>query len=295
MSSKEAVAMDIRSPSFESVEYDSDTPNLLSHEWTTKQHKQQQKRNWAFLAVNTFVLLLNIGLLLMVSTPRAVTMAENTPSVRLPHADWIAPAVQLQLQTYDDKFEIHGRYRGRPRPELEAAWADYVRRKSTLIYFPSHCSFNTSTDYTLRVPKPGWTNATPNAILTEFQDEQGGIMGTFSYIHNIHCLKTIRQWMLPEYYPETRAQFPPTPETPIPRHIDHCIDMLRQSELCHADMTLLIFEWHEDDPHPVNIHHAPHICANPDKLERFLEEHTVPPIGPILKHPWTGETPWPFE
>jgi hypothetical protein len=159
--------------------------------------------------------------------------------------------------------------------------------------------------------------------------------------------------MLPEYYPETRAQFPPTPETPIPRHIgkrfevaslithantpnaDHCIDMydeipcikpwseclanlpatrLRQSELCHADMTLLIFEWHEDDPHPVNIHHAPHICANPDKLERFLEEHTVPPIGPILKHPWTGtstpaiylvfrkklttsagETPWPFE
>ena len=34
---------------------------------------------------------------------------------------------------YDDKFEIHGRYRGKPRPELEAAWADYVRRKSTLI------------------------------------------------------------------------------------------------------------------------------------------------------------------
>jgi hypothetical protein len=104
------------------------------------------------------------------------------------YADWIAPAVQLQLQTYDDKFEIHGRYRGKPRPELEAAWADYVRRKSTLIYFPSHCSFNTSTDYTLRVPKPGWANATPDAILTEFQDEQGGIMGTFSYIHNIHCL-----------------------------------------------------------------------------------------------------------
>lgn len=86
MSSKETVVMDTRSPSFESVEYDSDTQNLLSHEWTTKQHKQQQKRNWAFLAVNTFVLLLNIGLLLMVSTSRAVTMAENTPSVRLPHA-----------------------------------------------------------------------------------------------------------------------------------------------------------------------------------------------------------------
>jgi hypothetical protein len=86
MSSKETVAMDIRSPSFEYEDYDSDTQNLLSHERTTKQHKQQQKKNWAFLAVNTFVLLLNIGLLLMISTPRAVTMAEDTPSVRLPHA-----------------------------------------------------------------------------------------------------------------------------------------------------------------------------------------------------------------
>jgi hypothetical protein len=50
------------------------------------------------------------------------------------HTDWIASAVQLQLQIYDDKFEIHGPYRGKPRPELEAAWANYVRRKSTMFY-----------------------------------------------------------------------------------------------------------------------------------------------------------------
>lgn len=67
------------------------------------------------------------------------------------------------------------------------------------------------------------------------------------------------------------------------------VTSLRQSQLCQADMALNMFEWHEDSPHPVDIHHTPHVCANQDKLEKFLEEHTVPPIGPILKHPWTGK------
>lgn len=54
-------------------------------------------------------------------------------------------------------------------------------------------------------------------------------------------------------------------------------------------MSLLVFEWHEDNPHPVNLHHSPHVCANTDRMNKFLEENTVPPIGPILKHPWTGK------
>lgn len=50
------------------------------------------------------------------------------------------------------------------------------------------CS-NTEADFTLRIPKPGWRNAsTPTSILTEWGDEEGGIMGTFSFLHNIHCL-----------------------------------------------------------------------------------------------------------
>ncbi|KAF3012253.1 hypothetical protein E8E14_011334 [Neopestalotiopsis sp. 37M] len=284
MSSKESLTIDRRSSSTDLEELDWDTQNLLHHERSAKQHKNQKKRNWVLLAVNIFVLLLNIGILLMMSVPKSDTVVEISELPRLPHADWIAPAVQWELETYDDKFAIHGRFRGKPRPELEDAWAEYVR------------------NYTLRIPKPGWVNATSNAVLTEFQDDRGGIMGTFSFIHNIHCLreltriwKTIRQWMLPEYYPETREMYKPTPENPIPRHIDHCIDILRQSELCHADMSLLVFEWHEDNPHPVNLHHSPHVCANTDRVNKFLEENTVPPIGPILKHPWTGLEPWPFE
>jgi hypothetical protein len=98
-------------------------------------------------------------------------------------------------------------------------------------------------------------------------------------------------------------------DTNILAIIDHCLDMygarrvsscsdqarlfltscsLRQSELCHSDMSLMMFEWHEDIHRPVEIRHAKHVCANTEKLNSFLELNTVPPFNNILLHPWTG-------
>ena len=55
--------------------------------------------------------------------------------------------------------------------------------------FPANNVLTSRADFTLRIPKPGWRNAsTPTSILTEWGDEEGGIMGTFSFLHNIHCL-----------------------------------------------------------------------------------------------------------
>ncbi|EXU99302.1 DUF3328 domain protein [Metarhizium robertsii] len=256
-------------------ECDIDTEHLLSNEKKREKYQRQQKRNSALLVGNVFVLLLNMGLFLTASIRKAVHVTECTQSVRLPHSDWIADGIEWEVRTYDDKFGNHGPFRGEPRPELDEAWATFL-----------------FTDYTIRVPVPGWRNASsPNTILTEFEDETGGIMGTFSFLHNLHCLKIIRQYMLSDYYSATAEMFKPGPGQPIRTHIDHCIDILRQSELCHADTSLMIFEWQEHARIPINLHGAKHICANPDKLNRWLEAHTVPPFGSILKHPWTGIQP----
>ncbi|KAB5518705.1 hypothetical protein GE09DRAFT_1230430 [Coniochaeta sp. 2T2.1] len=145
--------------------------------------------------------------------------------------------------------------------------------------------------FTVRIPEPGWReHSTPTSVLTRFEDEEGGIMGTFAFVHNLHCLKTIRRYLLPDDYPETAAKFKPTPNSPIPVHIDHYIDILRQSELCHADMALYTFEWRENEPNPVNIHHTPHICANPGKLTSFLETVQLKPFG-LTRNPFTGNRP----
>jgi hypothetical protein len=86
MASKDAAGMSPRSSSSEFEDDYSDNHNLLGFDKTRKQHKKQQQRSWAFLAVNVFVLLLNIGLLLMISSPRGLTIVEETLPVRLPYA-----------------------------------------------------------------------------------------------------------------------------------------------------------------------------------------------------------------
>ncbi|KAK2028386.1 hypothetical protein LX32DRAFT_683240 [Colletotrichum zoysiae] len=264
----EAVPMDAE-------DSDSECRTLLDREQLMKTGRSQRVRNWTFLAVNVFVLLLNTGVLLMVTSPKVVDKATKMIAYpRFPHEEWIEDVINFELQTYDDKFRNHGQFRGVTRPELDEAWDSMMLR-----------------NFTVRIPKPGWReHSTPTSILTEFQDEDGGIMGTFSFMHNLHCLKTIRQYMLPEDYPRVAAMYRPTPDSPIPTHIDHCIDILRQSELCHADMALMTFEWRENEPNPVNIHHTPHICANTDRIDSFLEKVSVPPFGLTL-NPFTGQRP----
>ncbi|KAF2834035.1 hypothetical protein CC86DRAFT_279384 [Ophiobolus disseminans] len=62
--------------------------------------------------------------------------------------------------------------------------------------------------------------------------------------HNLHCLNMIRKQLYPDEYPElweywengTVNHF-----TLQAKHIDHCIDQLRQSLMCNSDVTPVVF------------------------------------------------------
>lgn len=51
--------------------------------------------------------------------------------------DWIAPAIELEARRVDDKFGIHGVFRGTPRPELDEAWSKPVASK----FITTPCTF----------------------------------------------------------------------------------------------------------------------------------------------------------
>lgn len=128
-----------------------DDEKLLGYKPKPKTRKAQALRKWIFSAANIFILLINIGLVLMISVPKHGTVSEDNGDAHLPHAgetksagyyftflvrslqtaDWIAPAIELELRTFDDKFRSGTNpFRGVPRPELDAAWHDLVKRKS---------------------------------------------------------------------------------------------------------------------------------------------------------------------
>ncbi|KAH7256039.1 hypothetical protein BKA59DRAFT_450130 [Fusarium tricinctum] len=169
----------------------SDDDGLLSHEKDAKKSSLDSQRHWVLLG-----------------TPTSCKLDDNS-ALRLPHAGWIEPAIQMELRTYDDKFKNHGAFRGLHRPKLDEAWGEILRNSPITLV-----------DYTLRIPKPGWRNATsPEIILNELQDDRGGIMGTFSFLHNIHYIKEIQELLLPDYYPATAKNYKPTAEEPIPVYI----------------------------------------------------------------------------
>lgn len=85
MASKEPLARDADSPASDLEDYELDTQYLIGYEQNRKKISSQQKRNWAFLAVNSFILLLNIGALLMMAVPKAVKMAGTGSKAPLPH------------------------------------------------------------------------------------------------------------------------------------------------------------------------------------------------------------------
>jgi len=88
--------------------------------------------------------------------------------------------------------------------------------------------------------------------------------------HQLHCLDRIRQALHPDYYTD------PDGHTVNQLHTDHCIDYLRQTIMCHGDMT------------PVHVHHwesvdrwspdfeSTHTCRNFDKLLRWSLERLRP-------------------
>jgi hypothetical protein len=70
--------------------------------------------------------------------------------------------------------------------------------------------------------------------------------------------------------------------------IDHCIDFLRQSAMCHADVGVITFQWSLDSRVPVanSTHHQ---CANWKKLDEWTKARTVDMMKPgWLIHPSKG-------
>lgn len=58
-------------------------------------------------------------------------------------------------------------------------------------------------------------------------------------------------------------------------HLAHCIDSIRQSIMCHSDITPLVLQW--DDNLQKSRHRAnlPHSCRNFDKIREWAMKRAI--------------------
>ena len=87
--------------------------------------------------------------------------------------------------------------------------------------------------------------------------------------------KMLRQFKyLERYYPNTK---PGTNEyAHLSVHADHCIEMLRQSALCHGDGSLTTFKWSPSASKPMlDLTRPAHTCVNWNSLTASVENRVV--------------------
>ena len=76
---------------------------------------------------------------------------------------------------------------------------------------------------------------------------------------------------------------------------DHCIDVLRQAILCHADVSLFTLQWSQAEPMPRADFSNEHDCVNWDVLNAWAADRTIPQDKmKSLRHPLFGESPRQF-
>lgn len=108
----------------------------------------------------------------------------------------------------------------------------------------------------------------------------------------------IRKALHPEYY-NTSSQPDPNNDGGVlePHHIDHCVDAIRQSLMCNADITPLTWLWDGERKQTVAKATVVHSCRRFDKIQEWAAQYHYPKMmdrfhkavnDPLDPETWTG-------
>ncbi|KAH0422891.1 hypothetical protein CcaCcLH18_12543 [Colletotrichum camelliae] len=118
-------------------------------------------------------------------------------------------------------------YRGKPTREVEEAWIRLWRVPP--IRFPEDKLAALS-----KAPAEKYEHVP--------QELGGGVKGFLNVFHQLHCLNLVRQYTYRNDYDYSNVTAFRAPEELVRGHIDHCIETIRKSLMCTADVTPVVFE-----------------------------------------------------
>ncbi|KAJ5657621.1 uncharacterized protein N7484_001270 [Penicillium longicatenatum] len=225
------------------------------------------KLHYIFLA-SGYALLVLLYVFLIVKPDHFFTSKQPT---KLMHWSLATPfpslhsAGALEYESRTLPVSIHNNpYAGKPRPELEAAWH----------YMFEHTN--------IRVTKEDldYYNVT-SLQMTDLNGNGGYYVGQMGLFHELHCLKRIRHYIYRRHY---LANFTEEHLVEEEAHIDHCIELMRETILCRGDPTLSAFRWidpsHHDEAHLTVDAPGYHTCVNWEKLRTWNNAQAVDPFEP---------------
>ncbi|KAI8626643.1 hypothetical protein F5Y19DRAFT_445625 [Xylariaceae sp. FL1651] len=189
---------------------------------------------------------------------------------------------------FQGSFRSDSPYRGPPGPDVDAAWERYTASPwidGTAVVL------GVDEDEVIKSGKhldQEWANSTVHLE----PENGGGVMATLEIFHQLHCLDLIRKYTHYTEYKSTLSLVDTDPDLSR-NHIDHCIEIIRQSIMCHADTELIIFHWVEGVPNPYPDFNVWHTCRDPEQVLQMAKEREAPMKHRVKKPKDAVEMPTP--
>ncbi|KAI4157982.1 MAG: hypothetical protein LQ342_007842 [Letrouitia transgressa] len=89
--------------------------------------------------------------------------------------------------------------------------------------------------------------------------------------HQLHCLNTLRKRLRPERY-DGKGDSGKTKDVATGmKHWDHCVESLRQSLLCSADLSAVSWHWSKEQGWRTGTNE--HVCRKWENVMMWAEKH----------------------
>ncbi|OHF03761.1 hypothetical protein CORC01_01080 [Colletotrichum orchidophilum] len=162
-------------------------------------------------------------------------------------------------------------YRGKPRPELDAAWDELVLYSNLRLKAEDLKKINRTS--------------------VRLSDESGQLTDYYwsglNVHHQIHCLKLVRQALFPDYYFKGNVKL----KRHLEDHIDHCVDNIRMALMCKADISIGSYDWVDNNRRPLTNFRTEHSCYNWDLVNNWARDRHFDIYDNItIVHPFLGKS-----
>ena len=148
-----------------------------------------------------------------------------------------------------------------PSPEVDLLWEKYEPKNIFPITRADVVALGKDPETAARFPDEYW----------HMGDD--AYVASLDAFHKTHCLNELRKMTFEDYgrYKPLKHQHGKLWWI----HLRHCVDMLMQDQLCHADADVLTYNWVDTQPYPFPDFSINRKCRDMEKLREWRDERAV--------------------
>ena len=214
---------------------------------------RKERRRRGILSVITIIQLIALIVmgyaLLRTTTWEIPSISVQTTSTRGGFPP-VESGLRFQRQMFDKYGVQHSPTAQPPGPALDAAWHDLLSSMMVKV-----------------TPEELQSQTSESSI--QLADGTGYVASLGVY-HELHCIKLLKHWLHRDHY---LADWDDARVDQYWKHLNHCLDWLKNAALCRSDTTLTTLAWNEtilDTEYPVAFQ-----CVDPDSLFDWARTRAV--------------------